>query len=218
MPTAGTIYTIKEMQEDPIRLNTNLSYYTNFVNLLDYAAVAVPAGFQNDGLPFGVTLIGPAHHDKSLLHLAGRLQQAYALPLGVTGRPLSLKAPSERPSFQSRTSIEQSDKVRVAVCGAHLSGLPLNGQLTSRSGRLVTTTTTSRDYKLYALPGEPPRRPGLVRIERNEQGAAIEVEVWELPTSEFGSFVAGIPAPLGIGTITLTNGKAVQGSFASAML
>ena len=133
VPTAGTIYTIKAMQEDLIRLNTNLGYYTNLVNLLDYAAVAVPAGFQNDGLPFGVTLIGPAHHDKSLLHLAGRLQQAYALPLGVTGMPLSPKAPSKRPSFQSRTSIEQSDKVRVAVCGAHLSGLPLNGQLTSRA-------------------------------------------------------------------------------------
>ena len=211
VPTASTIYTIEAMQEDPIRLNANLGYYTNFVNLLDYAAVAVTAGFQNDGLPFGITLIGPAHHDKSLLHLAGRLQQAYALPLGATGIPLSEEAPPQRPSFQSRTSIEQSDKVRVAVCGAHLSGLPLNGQLTSRSGRLVMTTTTSRDYKLYALPGDPPQRPGLVRIERNEQGAAIEVEVWELPTREFGGFVAGIPAPLGMGTITLVNGEAVQG-------
>jgi allophanate hydrolase len=210
-PTAGTIYTIEAMQEDPINLNTNLGYYTNFVNLLDYAAVAIPAGFQNDGLPFGVTLLAPAHQDEPLLHLAGRLQRIYALPLGATGMPLSPNAPPERPSFQSRTSIEQSDKVRVAVCGAHLSGLPLNGQLTSRSGRLVTTTTTSRDYKLYALPGEPPRRPGLVRIERNEQGAAIEVEIWELPTGEFGSFVAGIPAPLGIGTITLADGQAVQG-------
>jgi allophanate hydrolase len=98
----------------------------------------------------------------------------------------------------------------VAVCGAHLSGLPLNGQLTSRGGRLMLSTTTSPDYKFYALPGGPPYRPGLVRVGKNEQGSAIEVEVWELPMREFGSFVAGIPAPLGIGTITLANGDAVQ--------
>jgi len=237
VPTAGTIYTIQAMRQDPIHLNTNLGYYTNFVNLFDYAAIAVPAGFQNDGLPFGITLIAPTHHDKSLLHLAGRLQQAYALPLGATGIPLSCEIPPERASLQGGTQgthgthgtqvsrvsvsaqatvrgsedIEQLETIRVAVCGAHLSGLPLNGQLTSRNGRLVTTTTTSRDYKLYALPGEPPRRPGLVRIERNEQGAAIEVEIWELPIGEFGSFVAGIPAPLGIGTITLMDGSVLQG-------
>jgi allophanate hydrolase len=101
--------------------------------------------------------------------------------------------------------------VRVAVCGAHLSGLPLNPQLTSRNGRLVTSTATSPDYKLYALPGTPPLRPGLARVDKNERGFAIEVEVWELPASEFGSFVAGIPAPLGIGTITLAGGESVQG-------
>lgn len=211
IPTAGTIYTIEAMQHDPIRLNTHLGYYTNFVNLLDYAAVAVPAGFQNDGLPFGVTLIAPAHHDESLLHFAGRLQQAYALPLGATGVLLPKDVPSEGALFQSRTCTEQSDMVRVAVCGAHLSGLPLNGQLTGRGARLVLSTITSPDYKLYALPGEPPQRPGLVHVERGEQGVPIEVEVWELPASEFGGFVAGIPAPLGIGTLTLADGQAVQG-------
>jgi allophanate hydrolase len=101
--------------------------------------------------------------------------------------------------------------IRVVVCGAHLSGLPLNGQLTSRGARLVLSTTTSPDYRLYALPGEPPQRPGLVHVERGEQGVPIEVEVWELPASEFGGFVAGIPAPLGIGTTTLADGQAVQG-------
>ncbi|SEK86764.1 allophanate hydrolase [Nitrosovibrio tenuis] len=225
MPTAGTIYTIDAMRQDPIRLNTNLGYYTNFVNLLDYAAVAVPAGFQNDGLPFGITLIAPAHHDKSLLHVAGRLQQAYALPLGATGISLSEQVPPGQAVFQdgsravlpaqatrfTKQFAEKSERIRVAVCGAHLSGLPLNGQLTSRNGQLVATTATSPDYKLYALPGGPPQRPGLVHVERDEQGVAIEVEVWELPASEFGSFVAGIPAPLGIGTLTLADGEVVQG-------
>jgi allophanate hydrolase len=209
-PTAGTIYRIEEMLADPIRLNTNLGYYTNYKNLLDYSAVAVPAGFQSDGLPFGVTLVTPAHQDVSLLHLAARLQQAYALSLGATDIPLRKEVSQEMASFQHPAQPEQPAFVRVAVCGAHLSGLPLNPQLTSRNGRLVTSTTTSPDYKLYALPGTPPLRPGLVRVDKNERGIAIEVEVWELPASEFGSFVAGIPAPLGIGTITLAGGESVQ--------
>ena len=102
-----------------------------------------------------------------------------------------------------------SGQVKVAVCGAHLSGLPLNHQLTSRGGRLLRTTTSSPEYKLYALPGGPPFRPGMVQV--GSGGAAIEVEVWELPAREFGSFVAGIPAPLGIGTLTLVDGERVQG-------
>ncbi|WP_090720145.1 allophanate hydrolase [Nitrosomonas sp. Nm166] len=201
-PTAGTIYSIQAMQQDPIRLNTNLGYYTNFMNLLDYTAIAVPAGFQNDGLPFGITLVAPAHQDEPLLHLAQRLQQAYLLPLGATGIAL----PQNTPFPATR-----SGQVRIAVCGAHLSGLPLNDQLTSRQGRLVTSTTTSPDYRLYALPGKPPQRPGLIRVNKNEQGVAIEVEVWELSVRELGSFVANIPSPLGIGTITLANSETVQG-------
>ncbi|SET34497.1 allophanate hydrolase [Nitrosospira multiformis] len=210
-PTAGTIYRIEEMLADPIRLNTNLGYYTNYMNLLDYSAVAVPAGFQKDGLPFGVTLVAPAHRDVSLLHLAARLQQAYALPVGATDIPLEKEVLPEKVSFQRLAQPEQPALVRVAVCGAHLSGLPLNPQLTGRDGRLIASTTTSPDYKFYALPGTPPLRPGLVRVDKNERGFAIEVEVWELPASEFGSFVAGIPAPLGIGTITLAGGESVQG-------
>ena len=211
-PTAGTIYRINTMLDDPINLNTNLGYYTNFMNLLDYSAVAVPAGFQNDGLPFGITLAAPAHHDIVLLQLAARLQQVYALPLGATAIPFQLRDISEKGGSRnlSRTAT-RPEMARVAVCGAHLSGLPLNPQLTSRNGRLVASTTTSPDYKLYALPGTPPLRPGLVHVDKNERGSAIEVEVWELPASEFGSFVAGIPAPLGIGTITLASGESVQG-------
>lgn len=212
-PTVGTIYTIEAMQQDPIRLNKNLGYYTNFMNLLDCAAVALPAGFQKDGLPFGITLVAPAHHDRPLLRFAGRLQQFYALPLGATGIPLPTlnEASVQKTPPVTQQSGQQSDKIRVAVCGAHLSGLPLNGQLVSRKGQLVASTKTSPEYRLYALPGEPPYRPGMVRVNKNEQGAAIEVEVWELPVQEFGSFVTSIPAPLGIGTITLAGGDTAQG-------
>ena len=189
-PTAGTIYRIAEMKADPIKLNANLGYYTNFMNLLDCAAIAVPAGFQSNGLPFGVTLVAPAHQDISLLHLAERLFDS-------TGEATQQKLAAGR--------------VRVAVCGAHLEGLPLNHQLTSRGAHLVTSTQSAADYKLYALPGGPPYRPGMVRVERGEAGSAIEIEVWEMAACEFGSFVAGISAPLGIGVITLANGDKVQG-------
>lgn len=215
-PTAGTVYTIEEMQQDPLRLNANLGYYTNFVNLLDYSAVAVPAGFQKDGLPFGITLVVQAHRDIALLHLAERLQQNYALPLGATGitsqKPLSpgRRLPNDSAQFMGGSN-GQPGWVKVAVCGAHMSGLPLNGELTSRNGKLVGSTATSSDYKLFALPGGPPQRPGLVHVEANESGTAIEVEVWEMPAREFGSFVACIPVPLGIGTITLASGEEVQG-------
>jgi allophanate hydrolase len=191
-PTAGTIYRVDEMLADPIRLNANLGYYTNFMNLLDCAAVAVPAGFQSNGLPFGITLVAPAHQDIPLLHLADRLLHGSN-------------------SISVQNEILCKGRIRVAVCGAHLEGLPLNHQLTSRDAHLVARTQSSADYRLYALPGGPPYRPGMVRVMADETGNSIEVEVWEMPASEFGSFVAGIPAPLGIGTITLASGEQVQG-------
>jgi allophanate hydrolase len=191
-PTAGTIYRIDEMLADPIRLNANLGYYTNFMNLLDYAAIAVPAGFQDNGLPFGITLAAPAHQDIPLLHLADRLLRG-----------------AKDSSAQNEALL--TGRVRVAVCGAHLEGLPLNHQLTSRDAHLVARTQSSADYRLYALPGGPPYRPGMTRAPADETGTAIEVEIWEMPACEFGPFVAAIPAPLGIGTITLASGEQVQG-------
>jgi len=197
-PTAGTIYRVEQLQADPIRLNSNLGYYTNFMNLLDLAATAVPAGFQNDGLPFGVTLIAPPHQDAPLLHLASRVQQALGGKLGATRHPL---APAEP------LKLLPDGQVRVAVVGAHLSGLPLNHQLTERNARLVATTQTAPTYRLYALPDG--KRPGLIQVQ--EGGAAIACEVWEMPASQFGSFVAGIPAPLGIGKLKLVDGSCVNG-------
>jgi len=197
-PTAGTIYRVDAMQADPIRLNANLGYYTNFMNLLDLAATAVPAGFQNDGLPFGVTLVAPPHQDVPLLHLASRMQQALGGKLGATDHALP---PAEK------LNLLPDGQVRVAVVGAHLSGLPLNQQLTERNARLVATTQTAPTYRFYALPDG--KRPGLIKVEAG--GASIACEIWEMPASQFGSFVAGIPAPLGIGKLELADGSVVNG-------
>jgi len=197
-PTAGTIYRIAEMQADPIRLNFSLGYYTNFMNLLDLAATAVPAGFQHDGLPFGVTLIAPPHQDAPLLHLASRMQQVLGGKIGATEH--ALPAPET-------LNLLPSGQVQVAVVGAHLSGLPLNHQLTERNARLVSTTQTAPKYRFYALPDG--KRPGLIQVESG--GGAIACEVWEMPASQFGAFVAGIPAPLGIGKLELANGSGVNG-------
>lgn len=200
-PTAGFIPTIEATLAEPVRVNSALGIYTNFMNLLDYAAVAVPAGCRGDGLPFGVTLFAPSHQDVPLLRLASRWQHASPATLGATGRPLPPAAPVP--------AAVPSGQVRVAVCGAHLSGLPLNHQLVERGARFVTTTQTAPVYRFYALAGGPPLRPGLIRV--GDGGAPIDVEVWELPASRFGSFVAGIPAPLGIGKLELADGSGVPG-------
>ncbi|MHB1668332.1 MAG: allophanate hydrolase [Thiomonas sp.] len=204
-PTAGTIYTRAEMLAEPMARNTDLGLYTNFMNLLDYAAIAVPAGFRKDGLPLGITLFAPAHQDVPLLHLAERWQHDRGLPCGAveTAAPAIVELAPSAPT----ASAVPSGQVRVAVVGAHLSGLPLNGQLTSRSARRVLETRTAPHYKLYALPDG--RRPALIRVASG--GAAIACEVWELPASNFGSFVAGIPAPLGIGSLQLEDGSTVTG-------
>ncbi len=196
-PTAGTIYTIDEVLADPIKLNSNLGYYTNFMNLLDLSAVAIPAGFLGNGLPFGITFGAPAFSDTALLDLAQRWQAVFPLALGATGIERARKLSPPTPEL-----------IRVAVCGAHMSGLPLNHQLTDRGGRMVLATRSAAKYRLYALPGAGVRRPGMVR---SEAGSAIELEVWEIPAAAFGTFVVGIPAPLGIGTIELESGDMVQG-------
>jgi allophanate hydrolase len=207
-PTAGTHPRIDEVELEPIRLNAELGHYTNFMNLLDYAATAVPAGFTSDGLPFGVTLFTPAFRDDALLGLAGRLQRARVASMGATGRPIP-------PADADAPLILDPGLVRVAVCGAHLSGLPLNAQLTSRGARLLGAVRSAPCYRFYALPGGPPRRPGMVRVASG--GGSVEMEVWTLPAREFGSFVAGIPAPLGIGTVRLDDGSEVQGFVCEAV-
>ena len=211
-PTAGTIYRIDAMQADPIQLNSNLGRYTNFMNLLDYSAVAVPSGFLPGGaaqcLPWGVTLAAPAFKDITLLRLADRFHRAETATLGATPTPLaSTPACTGLPSGE--VGAAGSGTVRVAVCGAHLSGLPLNHQLTSRGARLIGSPHSAPDYQLHALAGGPVQRPGMVRVA--EGGSAIALEVWEVPAAHFGSFVAGIPAPRGIGKVKLADGSEVPG-------
>ncbi len=161
-PAAGTIYTIAEMQADPVRLNAKLGYYINFLNLLDLVATAVPAGFQANCLPFGVTLIAPARQDGPLLHLAARLHCA------LDGKQESLALAPVLPSGQ----------LRVAVVGAHLSGLPLNYQLIERKARLISSTHTAPRYRLYALPDG--KRPGLIRVEQRNRLRGVGVACFPL--------------------------------------
>ena len=200
VPTAPTVYTIAEVEADPIELNRRLGTYTNFVNLLDLAALAVPAAMREDGIPFGITLIGPAGSDLMLAELGQRFQAAAAMPLGA----LTLAQPPGE-ALAPRPQVAQ-----IAVVGAHLAGLPLNGELTERDARLVRRARTAPCYRLFALPGTQPPKPGMVRTDEGT-GHAIEVEVWELPEANFGSFVARVPRPLCIGTITLDDGALVQG-------
>jgi len=204
VPTAPSHWTIDEMRAAPVELNRRLGEYTNFVNLLDYAAISVPASIRSDGLPFGITLIGRAGSDFQLAELGQRFHHATGLTLGATGEPMP--APEVLPVVGPASM----PTTRVAVVGAHLSGMPLNSQLTERGARLLTATETAPLYRLYALPGTVPPKPGLVRVGPAE-GAAIAVEVWEMPLEAYGSFVALIPTPLGIGSLLLADGGTVQG-------
>jgi allophanate hydrolase len=199
-PTAGTIYRTEEVEADPIRLNSNLGRYTNFMNLLDLSAIAVPAGFQRDGLPFGITLAAPAFHDAALCALGDAAHRAAVTTMGATRNPL--------PSPHSSAVAAMARGIPIAVCGAHMSGLPLNHQLTERGARLARTCRTAPHYRLFALESFTPARPGLVR---GEPGRSIPVEIWEVPAAALGSFVDGIPAPLGIGTLELEDGERVRG-------
>lgn len=203
LPTAPTQYTIAEVQADPVTLNSNLGYYTNFVNLLDLAAVAVPAGFKTDGLPFGISLIGPAFRDDGLLSVADRLHRKLAVTLGGSSRQLAATPAISKPVIPAGC-------VPVAVVGAHLTGQPLNWQLTQRNARLIASTRTSGDYRLYALANTTPPKPGLVYAP-GLGGNGIEVEVWAMPEETVGSFLKAIPPPLGLGTVSMADGTAVKG-------
>ena len=192
-PTTPTCFTIAEVQNNPIQLNSQLGTYTNYMNLLDLAGIALPAGFLDTGVGFGITLQAPAFSDSSLLSLANAYCNQSELTMGATGLAMQ----------PSQTSKPAHDRyVDLVVCGAHLDGMALNWQLSERGASKQSLTTTSAHYRLYAMNDG---RPALVRDE--QQGAEIEVEVWRLDKSEFGSFVADIPPPLGIGKVELADGR-----------
>lgn len=195
VPTLPAAYTVAEVEADPVQLNSNLGTYTNFVNLLDLAAISVPVGERKDGLPSSLTLIGPAGSDAFLAGVAQRLESGVIEANEIDSRP---------------------GEILICVVGAHLSGMPLNHELTSRKARLVAGTRTAPDYALYALSGTVPPKPGLVRLAP-AQGVSVEVEVWALSAAGFGSFVDGVPAPLGIGTVRLEDGSQINGFIAEGI-
>ena len=203
LPTAPRTFTIDEIAAEPIVRNSQLGHYTNFVNLLDLAAVAVPAGMREDGLPFSVSVIAPAFTDPALLMVADRLQRRLATRLGGSERLLA-----GTPTLP--IAVPPPGCLQMAVVGAHLTGQPLNWQLTQRGGRLLRTCRTHPDYRFYALKGTMPAKPGLV-WEPGFVGPGIEVEVWALPADTVGSFVEGVPPPLTIGNIRLDDGTFVKG-------
>jgi allophanate hydrolase len=202
VPTAPRPYTVAEVVAEPLLLNSRLGTYTNFVNLLDLSALALPAGIREDRIPWGVTVIAPAWREAQLLAWGARWQAALGGRLGATAHAFAAaESPADPPSV--------AGAVRLAVVGAHLTGLPLNHQLTERGARLVWSGRTSPRYQLFALPNTVPPKPGLVRTEGS--GTAIAVEVWEMDPAAFGDFVAGVPSPLCIGTVELESGASVKG-------
>jgi allophanate hydrolase len=206
LPTAGTVYKVADLEREPVRFNSNLGHYTNFVNFFRLPALALPAGFRRDGMPFGVTFIGHPNWDRMLLEFGAQWQRAVPLPLGKTASRLP------EPSADPKTTLDE--RLQIAVVGAHMSGLPLNKELIDYLGRFERVGRTAQEYRLYALPGGPPQRPGMLR--RADGGASIELEIWSLPVWKFAEFVSRIPAPLGIGTVTLEDGSTVQGFLCEA--
>ncbi len=193
-PTTGTTYRVAELHSAPVALNSAFGLYTNFVNLLDMAALAVPAGIRANGTGFGITLIGPAGTDLALLDAA----EAYL-------------ASAQLPSLPPLDLEGKMQTVKLAVVGAHLEGMPLHWQLTSRDAKFIGAFETAPDYRLYAIANSVPPKPALVH---SAEGAAIKVEVYELGVAEFGSFVVEVPPPLAIGTVTLSDGTSVKGFVA----
>ncbi|HEY9215455.1 MAG TPA: allophanate hydrolase [Ancylobacter sp.] len=208
VPTMPTVYTLDQMAADPVRLNSHLGIYTNFVNLLDMCGLAVPSEICTDGAPAGITLLAPAGQDAHIASIGAAFHASTGLTMGATGR----KLPPVRPA----SSRPAPGFHEIALFGAHLSGLPLNGDLLAMGGRFVRRARTSADYRLYLLPEGRVRRPGLLRGVPGS-GAPIECEIWALPAEGYGRLIAGIPAPLGVGTVLLEGGGEVKGFLMEAV-
>ena len=203
VPTTPTIHKRATIASDPIARNSDFGIYTNFVNLLGMCAIALPGPFRSDGLPAGITLLAAGGGDHRLAEFARRIEPILHERMGLGNEA----PPREVASLTSLPADEST--VTLAVVGAHLSGMPLNWQLMERDGRVLRAGHTAASYRLFALPGTTPPKPGLVRVD--EGGASIAIELWQMPLRHYGSFVAAIPAPLGIGMLKLDDGSEVQG-------
>lgn len=206
VPTTPTCPTLEAVAQDPITRNSELGRYTNFVNLLGWAAVAMPSSISSSGLPYGVTFIAPGGSDAALVAWAQQWQAACAQRAGCVAAGVCAVT---RDVVQA-SGLRHQATLQLAVVGAHLSGMPLHGQMVERSCRLVAATETAAHYRLYALPNTQPPKPGLQRVAKG-QGAAIAVEVYEMPLDQVGSFLSLIPPPLGLGNVELTDGRWVKG-------
>jgi allophanate hydrolase len=201
LPTAPTVYSTAQVLANPIELNSRLGTYTNFVNLLDLCGLAVPAAIRPDDIPFGITLLAPAGQDARLASIGRVFQADTKLTLGARCVP--------QPPLADLAASVGEDEIAIAVVGAHLSGMVLNGELKALGGRLLEATVTAADYRLYALRTMPPK-PGMLRVEAGT-GTAIELEIWALSSASFGKFVAAVPPPLSIGTVRLNDGRGIKG-------
>lgn len=206
VPSIPTVFSRAELAADPIGPNNRLGTYTNFVNLLDMCGMAVPTAPRSDGRPGGVTFLAPAGQDHGIAGLAASFHAHAGPSCGATG----LVVP---PGFDDAPA-PRAGEVAVVAVGAHMRDLPLNDELTGRGARFLRQTRTAACYRLYALPGDPPKRPGLVR---DDSGAAIDVEVWAMPDHALGGFLAGIPTPLGLGTVFLEDGSSAIGFLCEAI-
>jgi allophanate hydrolase len=201
LPTAPTVYSTAQVLANPIELNSRLGTYTNFVNLLDLCGLALPAAIRTDNIPFGITLLAPAGQDAQLASIGRIFHADTKLTMGARSLPQTPLA--------ALPACLSGDEIAIAVVGAHLSGMALNGELKALGGRLLEQARTAPDYKLYALATTPPK-PGMLRVEVGT-GSSIELELWALSAGSFGKFVAAIPPPLSIGTIRLADGRGVKG-------
>jgi len=210
VPTAITCPTLKEVEAEPVLKNSALGQYTNFVNLLGWSALALPSAFTSHGLPFGVTFIAPAGADAALLEQGLLWQKQIRLSLGC-----GLRQTTDH-DLDMTTRVNAEPFVRIAVVGAHLEGLPLHHQLTERGCRFVEKTHTAQNYRLFALPHSQPPKPGLVRSVGTPGADAVEVEIYDMPSSTVGSFFQGIAYPLGLGSVELASGTWVKGFVCDA--
>ncbi|OBA24386.1 urea amidolyase [Metschnikowia bicuspidata var. bicuspidata NRRL YB-4993] len=213
VPTAPLNPSIKQVQDEPIKVNSCQGTYTNFVNLADLSALSVPAGIRQDGLPFGVTFLSHKFNDYALLEFASRYMKVYAQETSrfhgclkesqVSPLENVVYAPSELPNKVLNNT------VKLAVVGAHLKGYQLHWQLEEVNATFVEATSTSPNYKLYALPKTGPvAKPGLRRV--SFLGSEIALEVYEIPLESFGKFVNFVPEPLGIGSVELKSGEWIK--------
>ena len=206
LPTAPTVYSTAQVLANPIELNSRLGTYTNFVNLLDLCGLALPAAMRSDDIPFGITLLAPAGKDAQLASIGRVFHADTRLPMGARSLP--------QPPLAAIPTDLCGDEIAIAVVGAHLSGMALNGELKALGGRLLEAASTAADYKLYALATTPPK-PGMLRVKAGT-GSSIELELWALPAASFGKFVAAIPPPLSIGTVRLADGRGIKGFIVEA--